>query len=361
MRHLLVTPEEIFLEDKYYFLVDVRSPGEFREASLPGALNVPLFNDEERARVGKVFKDEGVLEAKLKGVELVSPRLHAMLETIVRQAGNSPVCLYCWRGGMRSKMLALLLDFMGLKVFQLQGGYKAYRRFIYRQLEDWKLRQGLVVLNGLTGTGKTVILQRLAPRWPVIDLEGLARHRGSVFGDLGLGRPRGQKDFEALLWQSLYRYRDAPFLLVEGEGRKIGPLYLPPFLVEGIKEGRHLLVQASLETRTSRILEEYVTLDKAKIIQEAARPLRRLEKKLGREKVSSLLHSLQEGDFYRVIKILCRDHYDQKYAESKIGINAFELIVKAEDLEEATSRIEAYLEGLHSRSLNTGIGGESSE
>ncbi|PKM83861.1 MAG: tRNA 2-selenouridine synthase, partial [Firmicutes bacterium HGW-Firmicutes-13] len=236
--------------------------------------------------------------------------------------------------------------------YQLQGGYKAYRRFVHSQLKNYDLRQQLIVLNGLTGTGKTEIIKMLSSRWPAIDLEEMARHRGSVFGNLGLESPRSQKDFEALLWRSLYLYRDEPFIFVEGEGRRIGPLFLPKFMVEGIEKGIHILLQASLETRTERILKEYASLDKNLIIEQAAQPIKYLGEKLGREKASNLLNSLYEEDFYTVVKTLCRDYYDRQYNESKIGSNVFELIVDAENLEQSVEEIEKNLEKLAAKKLS---------
>ncbi len=346
MRNHIIKAEEVFLKDELPFLVDVRSPGEFTKASIPGAVNIPLFSDEERAEVGITYKKEGVLESKLKGIKFFSPKIYPTAKEIIEKAGDKPVVFYCWRGGMRSKIMVKLFDFLGLNIYQLQGGYKAYRRFIFDRLENYILKQRLIVLNGLTGTGKTEIIKRLSYRWPVINLEEMAGHRGSVFGNLGLVRPRSQKDFEALLWHSLYRFRDESFIIIEGEGRRIGPLFTPYFLTKGIKEGVHILLQASLETRTNRILKEYGKTEKELLIEQAAESIRYLERKLGSEKVSYLLELLYKGDFYKVVKTLCRDHYDWKYAESKIGVNDFELIVNAQDIGDAVEEIEKYIKKL---------------
>lgn len=346
MENHLITVEEVITGNEASFLVDVRSPLEFQRAYIPGAVNIPLFDEEERAQVGITYKEKGLFEAKLKGVEIVSPKLYSMVQQVMQKSKGSPVVFYCWRGGLRSRIMVKIFGFLGLKSFQLKGGYKAYRRFINNQLVDYNLGPRLIVLNGLTGTGKTEFIKELAQRWPVIDLEGLARHRGSVFGNLGLQAPRSQKNFEALLWQKLNQFKEEPFIIVEGEGKRIGPLYLPSFMIEGIQNGIHILLQASLETRTERILKEYATLDQEVIIREAEGPIKFLERNLGKEKVETLLERLYSGDFYEVVKILCRDHYDRKYADSKIGNNVFHLIVDAEDCEYVLQKINEFIENL---------------
>jgi len=350
MENHLITVEEIIMQNEPpFFLVDVRSPLEFEDANIPGAVNIPLFNEEERAQVGITYKEKGLMEAKLKGIEIVSPKLYFMVQQVMEKSKGSPVVFYCWRGGMRSKIMVKIFGFLGLTVFQLQGGYKAYRRFIHKQLTDYDIKPKLIVLNGLTGTGKTEIIKKLAQHWPVIDLEDLAGHRGSVFGNLGLKAPRSQKNFEALLWQRLNRFKEEPFIIVEGEGRRIGPLYLPSFMVEGIQNGIHILLQVSLETRTERILKEYASLDQEVIIRETEGPIKFLERNLGKEKVQTLLERLYCRDFYEVVKILCRDHYDRKYADSKIGNNVFHLLVDAEDYQRAVMKIDDFLKKLLSK------------
>ncbi len=346
MENQLITVEELMRREDDFYLVDVRSPVEYKRACIPGAVNVPLFNEEERATVGITYKEEGLMEAKLKGIEIVSPKLYSMVQQVMENSRGCPVVFHCWRGGLRSKIMVKLFGFLGLKALQLQGGYKAYRRFIHHQLSGYHLKPKLVVLHGLTGTGKTEILKKLSYHWPVIDLENLARHRGSVFGNLGLKEPRSQKNFEALLWKKLEHYKGEPFIIVEGEGRRIGPLFPPSFMVQGIENGIHILLQASLETRTQRILKEYTCLNPEVIIREAQGPIEYLERNLGKEKVQFLLEKLEKGDFYEVVKILCRDHYDQKYGESKIGNNVFHLIVDTEDIQQAVKRIENFLKNM---------------
>ncbi|UNC91528.1 tRNA 2-selenouridine(34) synthase MnmH [Candidatus Contubernalis alkaliaceticus] len=347
MENQLITVEEFITTKESLLLVDVRSPLEYKRASIPGAVNIPLFNEEERAQVGIIYKEKGTMEAKMKGVEIVAPKLYSMVQQVREKSQDSSLVFYCWRGGLRSKFLLKIFDFLGFNVFQLKGGYKAYRRFIYKQLADYNLKQKFIVLNGLTGTGKTEIINRLAQQgWPVIDLEGLARHRGSLFGNIGLSAPRSQKDFEAMLWHKLHQFQDEPYIIIEGEGKRIGPIFLPSFMVEGIREGIHVLLQASLKTRTERILKEYGSLAKEVIIEEAQGPIRYLERTLGREKVQILLELLYNGDFYNVVKNLCRDHYDHKYEDSKIDNNVFYLIVDAEDDRQAAQKIDEFVKKL---------------
>ena len=308
---------ENYLENREkYFLVDVRSPGEFTQSCIPGAINVPLFTDEERAIVGTTYWKEGTDQAKLVGLSLVSPRLPHMIEKILHGAAGREIVVYCWRGGMRSRSVFAVMEALGYPIWQLVGGYKAFRRQVVKFLSDVEIKVPVFVLNGLTGVGKTLVIKKLqAMDAPALDLEGMANHRGSAFGAVGLGGARSQKDFEAYLFLALWDHRGAPFMIVEGEGKRIGPVILPDFFYTAMAQGYHILLEADLDVRVERIVEEYHgRMDNTEALAVAAWSL---ENKLGKVKCEALAASIRQGDYKFAAKMLCTEYYDLYYRDSR--------------------------------------------
>ena len=292
------------LYGKDYVFVDVRSPAEFSEDHIPGAVNIPLFSNEERAIVGTLYKQVGKDVAIHKGLEIVGNKLQEMLQTYQQLQGKK-LCVYCWRGGMRSASVVELLQSLKFDVVQLEKGYKDYRRFVGEQLEQ-AIIPPLVVLYGLTGSGKTEILQKLDNS---IDLEGLAQHRGSIFGDLGL-RPRSQKMFDSLLLQKFYQIQKEKIIFIEGESRKIGQIMIPLRLWVLMQKGTKVKVLCSTEERVERLYKEYCTkMDKEFIIQK----LQYIQKYLGKKKTEALIELLGQDKVKEVIQTLLLDYYDPLY------------------------------------------------
>ncbi len=317
--------------------IDLRSPGEHAESSIPGSVNIPLFNDSEHRHLGTIYHEQGELAARKKALSIVAPKLPGLLESITVQSGYKIPLLYCARGGMRSLSMYQVISLTGNTVLRLKQGYKAYRRYVNRKLAAYHLSAKAVVLYGLTGVGKTTLLCKLEERGlPVIDLEGLARHRGSVFGAIGAMVPRSQKDFDAILLGKLNRLYDKPYFIIEGEGKRIGNVYLPAFLVRAMNEGHQILVTASLETRVGRIIEEYepenLSSEEMKGVEKA---LESLYRRLGHKKISSLVKTLERGDYRSVVKTLCTDYYDHFYSDSRPESARFDDIIDASDLEQA--------------------------
>lgn len=334
----LITVEKLLQSRESYCVVDVRSPKEFLEARIPGAVNLPLFGDEERAILGAAYRREGAEQAKLLGLSLAAPRLPQLVETILACAAGREIVLYCWRGGMRSRSLFSVMSAMGYSVWQLQGGYKAFRRQVVSYLNNTKIGVPVFVLNGLTGVGKTLLLRELARCGaPVLNLEEMANHRGSVFGAVGLGAARSQKDFEALLFLALHDLQGAPYLLVEGEGKKIGPVVLPDFLCEAMREGAHLLLEAALDLRVERILNEYAGMTDNRQALTAA--VLALQKKLGREKCELLVAKINLGDYSFAARTLCTDYYDLYYRDSQREKGDYLAVIDLSDLGKAVSSV----------------------
>ncbi len=255
-----ITVEELLNNEKNFIPVDVRSPEEFKEGTIPGAINIPLFGDTEREEIGTIYKQVGQEQAKWRAMEIVSPTLPALLTQIrgLRKDGSIPV-LFCWRGGMRSKAVAAFAEFAGIGIYRIEGGYRAYRQFILESIPSL-IPDHTVVLHGMTGVGKTDILAKLQKQgYPVLDLEGIAAHKGSIFGAMGpTDESNNQKTFDSLLFSRLLELKGSPFIMVEAESKRIGKVTQPEELLIKKIGGVHFYLEASLETRVERINSEYV-------------------------------------------------------------------------------------------------------
>ena len=320
--------EKALAEDM--LLLDVRTAEEFAKGSIPGARSFPLFDDLERAEIGTIYKQVGRDAAVVKGLEFFEPRLQQFLLSL-SAIKSQQLVVYCARGGMRSASVVRLLEENGFRVSQMQGGYKYYRQFILQQLET--PTPPLIVRHGQTGGGKTLILQKLPDH---LDLEGLAQHRSSLFGAINK-TPRTQKDFEALLVKKLSQLPEDLFLFVEGESRKVGQVFIPHSFANAMKSGILVLLKASLETRISRIVEEYNICDEQSI-QQIDSILQSLKVALGKVKVEQLRLWLKQGEIENIVHMLLVDYYDPRYQHAMSGYD-FELELSAEDLKQAAGEL----------------------
>lgn len=309
-----ITLEQAFsLRDKGAVLIDARSPAEFAEATIPGAVNIPVLEDAERAEVGTLYKQVGRTAARRRGVALVAPKIPAMVEQAAGlQAGTSlPVIVFCWRGGMRSLALTQFLELAGVPARQLSRGHKGFRRHVldFFAHGDWGR---LIVLRGLTGVGKTRYLRYLAEEgYPVIDLEGLANHRGSAFGNLGLPSQPTQKMFEALLWDVLRKSPSGTFALTEGESRHIGRVALPVQFYHALQVETSIWLQAELSSRIRNILDDYPAIDTLRTDFTCA--IRSLKQRLGKKTVDQYLALLDGGRWAELVGELMENYYDPLY------------------------------------------------
>jgi tRNA 2-selenouridine synthase len=318
-------------------VVDVRSPAEFAEGHMPGAVNHPLLGDAERAQVGTVYKAEGAARARVLAMELVSPMLPEYLGTLVQLAKSQPagsrLALMCWRGGERSRNVALLLALVGIHAVTVGGGYRAYRREVLNGLAEWRSPVPVVTLYGHTGAGKSALIRALSEfeeagsdcRPWVVDLEALAHHRGSLLGGLNQPGDRRQKDFDALVWDRLRR-PEGGYLVLEGEGGKIGRMFVPRTVAEAIRTGMPVLVSAPLEVRAERIMREYAPEQWGEAEHERfRRSLGLIARRLPRETVVSLERAYADGRFTDVVRGLLTDYYDPLYQRSCVDGRQFVL------------------------------------
>lgn len=320
-------------------IVDVRSPSEFAEGHVPGALNLPLLGDAGRAVVGRTYRDGGPRDARMAAVDLISSGLPEYLRGLKAVASRRDgLAVMCWRGGERSKNVVLLLALIGVRAAQVTGGYKAYRRWVLDGLDGWKPDRPAFTLYGHTGAGKTALLRALrvvetdGPRPYVVDLEGAALHRGSLLGGLHQPGVRTQKQFDALVWDAL---RSAPrdgYFVLEGEGGKIGHIFLPRAVSELVRSGIPVLVSADVEARARRILAEYaperwVAAD----VERFRRALGSIGARLPPERSAALSEAYDDGRFYDVVRGLLVSYYDPLYQRSSVEGRDFALVFETGD------------------------------
>ena len=294
-------------------IIDVRTPAEYAEDHIPGAINCPVLDDEERVRVGTLYKQVSPFEARKLGAALVSRNIAHHLETHFgsKPKGWKPL-IYCWRGGQRSGAMTLVLGQVGWAARQLSGGYKAFRHQVLADLEAIPGRLQLKVLCGPTGSGKTALLEALAAGGEqVLDLEGLAHHRGSVLGGETDDRQPGQKAFETALWQRLSGFDPSRPVWAESESRRVGRLHVPSALFSRLTDGVCVGVEAPMEARIAHLLDRYGDMIADPAVLGAR--LARLVPQHGRERVAGWLALVEEGAWAQLARELVQEHYDPAY------------------------------------------------
>ena len=271
-----------------YILVDVRSPGEFEEASIMGAINIPLFDDEERKIIGTIYTRESVEKAKRLGLSIASNKLLHIYDEIKELSKQyHKIVLFCSRGGMRSGVLGMLLSSLGVETERIKDGYKGYRQHVIEMLPALNGKVEYIVLHGNTGVGKTEILKSLeSDGYDVLDLEGFANHRGSLLGTVGLGKTSSQKSFESKIYHMLKGAKSS-IVFIEAESKRIGNITIPDFIFEKMKIGNHIFVDANIDFRCDLIIKEYTKWDNCN--EEIVESIKRLEKYLGAKMLKGIV------------------------------------------------------------------------
>ena len=288
-------------------LVDVRSPGEFQQGHIVGAVNIPLFSDEERAAVGTIYKKKTKEKAVELGYEYVTPKLQWFLDESAKVAKGGAIAVHCWRGGMRSHSFAEHLHENGFdEVYIIEGGYKSFRNYV---LDFFEQKINLYVLGGYTGSGKTFILEELKLLGEqVVDLEGLAHHKGSAFGSLGETPQPSSQHFENELfeyWRHLDMQRP---VWVEDESARIGCVQIPKVLYKQLRSSRLYFIDISKEERAKFLVTEYACFDSNHL----AKSINGIAKRLGGQNVKAALEALEAKDYFRVAMITLQ-YYDKAY------------------------------------------------
>ncbi len=288
-------------------LLDVRSPGEYAQGHIPGALCFPLFTDAERALVGTCYKQRSREEALELGLELVGPKMAGFVREARALAPNRQLAVHCWRGGQRSGSMAWLFRQAGFEVITLNGGYKNFRRFVLESFEKTPLQ--LFVVGGRTGSGKTQVLKELALLGEqIVDLEALAHHKGSAFGSIGEPDQPTVEQFENNLFQALRALDPTRRVWIENESRSIGRVYVPPAFWNYMRQSPLFNIQIPESARIDNLLHDYVRTDKSDL--EAA--FMRIYKKLGGQHVKTALEALAADDFATAARIALH-YYDKTY------------------------------------------------
>ena len=287
-------------------VIDVRSPSEFQKGHIVGAINIPLFSDNERAIVGIKYKKSGRIEAVKAGLDIVGPKMSQMVSDAIKIAPNKKLLLYCWRGGMRSASMAWLFNQVGIETKTLIGGYKTYRRTA--QLLFSKSYK-IFVLGGMTGSGKTAILYELEKMGQqVLDLEGIANHKGSAFGGIGQKPQPTTEQFENNLFEKLHSINSDKLLWLEDESISIGSVFIPQPLFDQMRKAIRVAINRPIDIRVKRLEQEYSQLPSNYLVD----AVKRISKRLGSDNANYCIESIEKGNFSKAIEI-CLRYYDKTY------------------------------------------------
>lgn len=304
-----VGPEQFLNDGLANQIIDVRSPAEYAKGHIPSSVNIPIFDNLERAKVGTVYKQQSREEAIALGLEIVGPKMKSFTDEAKKIAQNGILNVHCWRGGMRSEKMAWLFDLVGLQTRVLEGGYKAYRYYLHEYLSKIS---GLVVLQGPTGSGKTKILHALKKSGQqVLDLEGLANHKGSAFGGLGEKEQPTTQQFQNDILAELSSFDISEPIWVESESLTIGKVYLPEELWKKMNEAVVIAIDVPREFRIQHIIEQYGLFSSGELTSKISQ----LSQNMGGANVQQAVSFVEEGDLSKAVDLLL-NYYDKYYAHS---------------------------------------------
>ena len=336
-----ISIEEV-LELQNSIIVDVRTPKEYEEDHIPESINIPIFDDDERAIIGTLYKQKGKEIAVKTGIEITSPKLQDFYNkylTLSKQYNQ--IILYCFRGGMRSGSLVNFLNEMGLNVLKISGGYKSYRNYVLDYLENLSMKHQFIVLHGHTGTGKTQLLEALEEKGCcVLNLEALAQNSGSVYGEIFYsGKAPTQKWFDSRIVKIL---RESKFknVLMESESKKIGKVTLCKSFWDTMTDGKHILVNSSAQNRVIRLVKDYTKYN-TKDDEYLKKSTVRLKDTIGTKAVEDLINKIENKDYEYVAHFLILNYYDKLYSYS-IDKYKYDMSVSSDEIDLAVSKILEY-------------------
>jgi tRNA 2-selenouridine synthase len=287
-------------------LIDVRSPSEYHHGHIPGSLNIPLFDDQERAKIGTTYKNEGNYPALLEGLDIVGPKMSSLVKTAKELSQKKELVLHCWRGGMRSSSMAWLLETAGFDCKIIRGGYKSYRTSV-KDLSSQAFQ--IIILGGLTGSGKSEILRVLKEQGQqVIDLEKLANHKGSAFGALGLGTQPSTEQFENNLYEETRLMDRNQPVWIEDESKTIGSVHIPDEIYKQMREARLIKIEVPEGERVKRLITEYSMFPTEKLLDS----LERIRKRFGNQNIQPAKDAISNRDFEKAVRLIL-EYYDRTY------------------------------------------------
>jgi len=337
-----LTPQKLNI-DKFLELseilpvIDVRSPSEYNNGHIPGAVNIPLFNDNERAIVGTIYKKGGRIPAILEGLKLTGPSMEMKLKEALKVAVDGKLLVHCWRGGMRSEAMAWLFSLGDIEAEVLEGGYKAYRNIV---LDSISQKRKMIVLGGMTGSSKTHIIRNLSEnQQQVLDLEGLANHKGSAFGSLGQPPQPTTEQFSNNLFTQWNKLKpDQPFW-VEDESRNIGTVFIPDKFYLNMQDTPAVIIMMDVKTRLPRLMKEYSVYPADSLISS----IQKISKRLGGDNTSQAIRAVETGDIAKAIEISL-SYYDKAYLYGLNRKNAGNLIYVETDTDDIEINSQKVLE-----------------
>jgi tRNA 2-selenouridine synthase len=295
-------------------VMDVRSPGEYESGHIPGAVNVPLFSDDERAKVGTTYSNAGHDAAVFQGLEIVGPKMASLAQSAKRlaagtKANSNKILVHCWRGGMRSQSMAWLTGVAALQPSVLEGGYKSFRRLAQQTIQQpWRL----MVVSGLTGAGKTRILSALKDAGEqVCDLERLANHRGSAYGGIAQGDQPTTEQFENDLFHCLDQFCPDRRIWVEDEGNRIGRVVVPQDFYEQVRHAPAVFMDVSLRARVDNLMVDYQQLP----VEGLIRATEKIRKRLGNRETDETISAIERGDLAAAVETTL-SYYDRTYLKA---------------------------------------------
>ena len=293
-------------KSKNNIIIDVRAPIEFFKGHIPNAINIPLFEDSERAEIGTLYKQQGKDTAVSRGLEIVSPKMTSFVNTVKSLSKNKKVFVYCFRGGMRSNSFAWLMNTSGLDAVILKGGYKAFRNYV---LNYFGQEQKIILLGGKTGSGKTDILKKLSEQnLQIIDLENIAHHKGSAFGPINEQKQNPQQVFEHQLYDKLSGLRNSEYIIIEDESQTIGYNKIPIGLWNQMKQATIIKVEIPFELRVQKLVEDYTTVN----IDALKSCVIKIAQQLGSLNTKLCLQYLDEKNLHDVARLSLL-YYDKAY------------------------------------------------
>lgn len=288
-------------------VIDVRTPAEYKKGHIPGAINIPLFSDEERKVVGTAYKQESPEEALMIGLDFVGPKMTNYIREAKIMCPNRKVLVHCWRGGKRSFSMGWLLGIAGFDVMTLKGGYKAYRNFIHKAFSEKELN--MLVLGGRTGCGKTMILQAIERKnEQFVNLEGIANHKGSAFGGIGENPQPTVERFENFLYEAVRKLDPDKTIWLENESRSIGRVFIPAGFWEQFKKAPLINIELPFERRVKHLVAQYGQYP----IADLKNSFEKIKKRLGGQSFKEAMEALGNGDLNAAAAIALR-YYDKSY------------------------------------------------
>ena len=334
---MILVKYEDLLKEKNYTLIDVRTPKEFKEEPIPGAINIPLLLDEERIDVGTAYKQVSPEKAKELGVEAIAKRLPDIFREVQKHA-KGRLAFYCARGGMRSGSMAALFEALGYTTWKLDGGYRAYRQYILDNVKTYNKDVKYIVLHGKTGIGKTKILQKLEKKgYSVLDLEKIANHKGSFFGGVCEKEEQSQKKFDSLVFD--YFYKNKPdYVIAESESKRIGNVYVPEDVFQSLRAGIHLSLETPIKHRVEIIRDDYAGAS----IDELQACLDKVSRYIGKDKYQEYSNMLKENKIDELSEVLMVEYYDPLYQKS-IDKYVYDSEIFYETLDEGVEKVVRYL------------------